>query len=47
MLRGAVLDANLATVRRGLVVSTFGNASGIDRSCGRIVIKASGCPRSR
>ena len=41
-LRAAVLDANLATVRHGLVVSTFGNASGIDRDSGRIVIKPSG-----
>ncbi len=43
-LRQAVLDANIATVRHGLVVSTFGNASGIDRASGRIVIKPSGVP---
>lgn len=43
-LRATVLDANLATVRHGLVVSTFGNASGIDRQNGRIVIKPSGVP---
>ena len=34
----------VATVRHGLVVSTFGNASGIDRDSGRIVIKPSGVP---
>lgn len=43
-LRQAVLDANLATVRHGLVISTFGNASGIDRESGRIFIKPSGVP---
>ena len=31
-LRGHVLDANLELVRRGLVLYTFGNVSGIDRS---------------
>ena len=43
-LREAVLEANLELVRRGLVVSTFGNASGIDRAQGLIVIKPSGVP---
>ena len=43
-LRRAVLDANLATVRLGLVISTFGNASGLDRASGRILIKPSGVP---
>ncbi|QDY70486.1 L-ribulose-5-phosphate 4-epimerase AraD [Qingshengfaniella alkalisoli] len=43
-LKEAVLDANLATVRHGLVMATFGNASGIDRDNGRIVIKPSGVP---
>ncbi|MFD1198131.1 L-ribulose-5-phosphate 4-epimerase AraD [Brucella gallinifaecis] len=41
-LKKAVLEANLATVREGLVLSTFGNVSGIDRESGRIVIKPSG-----
>jgi L-ribulose-5-phosphate 4-epimerase len=41
-LRTQVLDANLELVRRGLVLYTFGNASGIDRSEGLIVIKPSG-----
>jgi L-ribulose-5-phosphate 4-epimerase len=43
-LREAVLEANLELVRRGLVISTFGNASGIDRAQGLIVIKPSGVP---
>jgi len=37
-----VLEANLELVRRGLVLYTFGNASGIDRQQGLIVIKPSG-----
>jgi L-ribulose-5-phosphate 4-epimerase len=43
-LREAVLEANLATVREGLVLSTFGNASAVDRASGRILIKPSGVP---
>jgi L-ribulose-5-phosphate 4-epimerase len=45
-LREEVLDANLELVRRGLVLSTFGNASGISREDGLIVIKPSGVPYS-
>lgn len=41
-LRTAVLDANLEIVKRGLVLYTFGNASGIDREQGLVVIKPSG-----
>jgi L-ribulose-5-phosphate 4-epimerase len=41
-LRIAVLEANLELVRRGLVLYTFGNASGIDREQGLVVIKPSG-----
>ena len=41
-LRIAVLEANLELVKRGLVLYTFGNASGIDRERGFIVIKPSG-----
>src|SRR5260221_9473659 len=41
-LRIAVLEANLELVRRGLVLYTFGNSSGIDREQGLIVIKPSG-----
>ncbi len=41
-LRIAVLDANLELVKRGLVLYTFGNASGIDRAQGLVVIKPSG-----
>jgi L-ribulose-5-phosphate 4-epimerase len=43
-LREEVLHANLELVRRGLVLYTFGNASGIDRSKGLVVIKPSGVP---
>ena len=41
-LREEVLDANLELVRRGLVLFTFGNASGISRGNGLVVIKPSG-----
>jgi len=41
-LRIAVLDANLELVKRGLVLYTFGNASGVDRAQGLVVIKPSG-----
>jgi L-ribulose-5-phosphate 4-epimerase len=37
-----VLDANLELVRRGLVLFTFGNASGLAREEGLVVIKPSG-----
>ena len=43
-LREEVLEANLELVRRGLVVYTFGNASGIDRNQGLVAIKPSGVP---
>ena len=43
-LREEVLEANLELVRRGLVLYTFGNASGIDRAEGLVVIKPSGVP---
>ena len=43
-LRAEVLDANLELVRRGLVIYTFGNASGISREQGLIAIKPSGVP---
>lgn len=41
-LKRDVLNANLELVAAGLVLFTFGNASGIDRDSGRIVIKPSG-----
>ena len=41
-LKQQVLDANLELVRQGLVLFTFGNASGIDRHQGLVVIKPSG-----
>jgi L-ribulose-5-phosphate 4-epimerase len=43
-LREEVLKANLELVRRGLVLYTFGNASGIDRERGLVAIKPSGVP---
>ena len=43
-LRAEVLEANLELVRRGLVLYTFGNASGISRQDGLVVIKPSGVP---
>jgi L-ribulose-5-phosphate 4-epimerase len=41
-LREEVLEANLELVRRGLVLYTFGNSSGISREDGLVVIKPSG-----
>jgi L-ribulose-5-phosphate 4-epimerase len=43
-LRTEVLEANLELVRRGLVVFTFGNASGVSRADGLCAIKPSGVP---
>lgn len=43
-LKEAVCEANLALVRSGLVIQTWGNASGIDRARGLVVIKPSGVP---
>jgi L-ribulose-5-phosphate 4-epimerase len=43
-LKAAVCEANLELVRRGLVLMTWGNASGIDRARGLVVIKPSGVP---
>src|SRR5256885_7578986 len=43
-LREQVLEANMDLVRRELVLSTFGNASGIARDDGLIVIKPMGVP---
>lgn len=41
-LKRVVCEANLELVRAGLVVQTFGNASGVDRERGALVIKPSG-----
>jgi L-ribulose-5-phosphate 4-epimerase len=46
-LRAEVLEANLELVRRGLVIYTFGNASGFDREQGLLAIKPSGVPYDR
>ena len=43
-LKRAVCRANLDLVKAGLVVETWGNASGIDRQRGLVVIKPSGVP---
>jgi L-ribulose-5-phosphate 4-epimerase len=43
-LREQVLEANLELVRRGLVLYTFGNVSGIDRAQNLVAIKPSGVP---
>ena len=46
-LRRQVLEANLELVRKGLVLFTFGNASGISRKDSLVVIKPSGVPYER
>ncbi|MEI6784930.1 MAG: L-ribulose-5-phosphate 4-epimerase AraD [Verrucomicrobiota bacterium] len=46
-LRQEVCQANLDLVREGLVFDTWGNASGIDRQSGMVVIKPSGVPYER
>jgi L-ribulose-5-phosphate 4-epimerase len=43
-LRETVFRANMEIVELGLVVSTFGNVSGIDRASGTVAIKPSGVP---
>src|SRR6266542_5925442 len=43
-LRERVFEANRQIVEAGLVVLTFGNASGADRSAGVMAIKPSGVP---
>ena len=42
LLKEKVCEANLELVRRGVVVYTWGNVSGIDRDKGLVVIKPSG-----
>ncbi len=46
-LREQVLDANLELVRRGLVLYTFGNASGVSREQQLVAIKPSGVAYDR
>jgi L-ribulose-5-phosphate 4-epimerase len=43
-LKKRVCDANLQLVTEGLVIQTWGNASGVDRGRGVLVIKPSGVP---
>lgn len=42
ILKEQVCEANLELVRRGVVIYTWGNVSGIDRENGLVVIKPSG-----
>ena len=46
-LRAEVLEANLELVRSGLVISTFGNASGVSREESLVAIKPSGVPYAK
>jgi L-ribulose-5-phosphate 4-epimerase len=46
-LKREVCRANLDLVKAGLVIQTWGNASGIDRRRGLVVIKPSGVPYER
>jgi L-ribulose-5-phosphate 4-epimerase len=46
-LKRQVCAANLKLVTEGLVIQTWGNASGLDRARGLVVIKPSGVPYSR
>jgi L-ribulose-5-phosphate 4-epimerase len=43
-LRERVCEANRALAGTGLVLGTFGNVSGVDRTAGVLAIKASGIP---
>ena len=43
-LKAEVCRANLDLVRKGLVIETWGNASGVDHARGLMVIKPSGVP---
>lgn len=43
-LKAQVCQANLDLVAKGLVIETWGNASGVDREQGMVVIKPSGVP---
>jgi L-ribulose-5-phosphate 4-epimerase len=43
-LKSEVSKANIELVKKGLVIETWGNASGIDRKLGLMVIKPSGLP---
>ena len=46
-LKKEVCRANLDLVKAGLVIQTWGNASGIDRQRGLVVIKPSGVSYER
>ena len=46
-LKKKVFDANMKLSGSGLIISTFGNVSGIDRNAQVIAIKPSGIPYSQ
>ena len=46
-LKEKVFDANMKLSGSGLIISTFGNVSGIDRNAGVVAIKPSGIPYSQ
>ena len=46
-LKKIVFEANMELVRRGMVIYTWGNVSGIDRARGLVVIKPSGVEYDR
>lgn len=46
-LKKQICEANLKLVSEGLVIQTWGNASGLDRAKGLMVIKPSGVPYSK
>ena len=46
-LKREVWTANLALVKEGLVIQTWGNVSGVDRKRGLVVIKPSGVPYAK
>ena len=46
-LKRDVCEANLDLVKEGLVIQTWGNASGVDRGKGLMVIKPSGVPYAK
>lgn len=46
-LKRDVCEANLDLVKEGLVIQTWGNASGVDRRKGLMVIKPSGVPYTK
>ena len=46
-LKAQAYEANMLLPRLGLVIFTWGNASGLDRDLGIVAIKPSGVPYDR